>query len=540
MIPTRDYQETALSNINAAEERGLQRPLVVHPTGAGKTVTFSHLIARRQGRSVVLVHRDELGGQTAAKMSMIAPDLSVGMVKAERNECAADVVIASVQTVCRPNRLEQLGRFHTVIVDEAHHAVAPTWRRVLDGLGSFTEGGPLTVGFTATPSRDKGGIGEVWQDVVDFRTIREMVFGGYLVLPRGQTVETKVDLSKVKKVGGDYSDGGLGAELERSGAIDQIAEAYVAHAAERKGVAFLPTVATAKALQHALWLRGIDAEAVWGDMDLAERRAVLRRLHTGETQVVTNCGVLTEGFDEPSIECIVVGRPTNSQPLFIQMVGRGLRPYPGKVDCLILDMVGATGRHDLVSIVDLDADPTAGKSRTGVRPGGPVKDPCELCGRTLPPATVKAGRKRHKNCASLGSGAVADLLVQSRMRWLPIDAGFVLGTGKSVAVMVPTDTDLWQLVDYQSGRLTVLHGSLPAEWAQGIGEDRARAFAKLADKQAGWRNRPPTAGQLTRLVQEGLPQSKTGQVRTRGQAADLLTRLQGRRALRKLVPCDAH
>jgi superfamily II DNA or RNA helicase len=99
VIPTRDYQETALDNINAAEERGLQRPLVVHPTDAGKTVTFSHLIARRQGRSVVLVHRDELGGQTAAKMSMIAPDLSVGMVKAERNECAADVVIASVQTV---------------------------------------------------------------------------------------------------------------------------------------------------------------------------------------------------------------------------------------------------------------------------------------------------------------------------------------------------------------------------------------------------------------------------------------------------------
>jgi superfamily II DNA or RNA helicase len=538
VIPTRDYQETALDNINAAEERGLQRPLVVHPTGSGKTVTFSHLIARRPGRAVVLVHRDELGGQTAAKMSMIAPHLSVGMVKAERNECAADVVIASVQTVCRPSRLEQLGSFDTVIVDEAHHAVAPTWRRVLVGLGCFEDGGPLTVGFTATPSRDKGGIGDVWQDVVDFRTIREMVFGGYLVPPTGQTVETKIDLSKVKKVGGDYTDGGLGAELERTGAIDQIAEAYVTHAAERKGVAFLPTVATAKALQEALWLRGVDAEAVWGDQDIHERRAVLRRLKSGETQVVCNCGVLTEGFDEPSIECIVIGRPTNSQPLFVQMVGRGLRPYPGKLDCLILDMVGASGRHDLVSIIDLDTDPTAGKSRKGAGPGGPVPNPCQLCGRALPPSQVKAGR--HKNCLSLGSGAVADLLVKSRMRWLPIDEGFVLGTGKSVAVMVPTDGDLWQLVDYVSGRLTVLHAAMPAEWAQGVGEDRARAFAKLAEKQASWRNRPPTASQLSRLVQEGLPQSKTGQVRTRGQAADLLTRLQGRRALRKLVPCDAH
>lgn len=540
MIPTRDYQETALQSIEDAAARGLQRPLVVHPTGAGKTVTFAHLIARRQGRSVVLVHRDELGGQTASKMSMIAPHLSVGMVKASANECTADVVIASVQTVCRPDRLAQLGEFSTVVVDEAHHAVAPTWRRVLEGLGCFTEGGPLTVGFTATPQRDKGGIGEIWEDVVDFRTIREMVFSGYLVPPVAQVVETKADFSKVKKVSGDLSASGLGDALERSGAIEQIAEAYVTHAAERKGVAFLPTVATAKELQHQLWLRGIDSEAVWGEMPLDERRAVLRRLHTGETQVVTNCGVLTEGFDEPSIECIVVARPTNSHGLYIQMCGRGLRPYPGKVDCMILDVVGATARHDMVSVVDLDADPTAGKARKGVRAGGPAPNPCALCGRQLSPTLIKNKKTRHPNCTSLGTSATAALLLQSKLRWLPVDNGFVLGTGKSVAVMVPTDGEMWQLVDYVSGRLTVLHTAMPAEWAQGVGEDRARAFAKLAEKQASWRNRPPTAGQLSRLVAEGLPSSKTGQVRTRGQAADLMTRLQGRRALRKLVPCDAH
>jgi superfamily II DNA or RNA helicase len=542
VIPTRDYQETALQNIEDATARGLQRQLVAHPTGAGKTVTFAHLIARRPGRSVVLVHRDELGEQTADKMFMIAPHLSVGMVKAAQNECAADVVIASVQTVCQPRRLAQLGAFSTVVVDEAHHAVAPTWRRVLEGLGSFDSGGPLTVGFTATPQRDKGGIGEIWQDVVDFRTIREMVFGGYLVPPVAQVVETKADFSKVKKVSGDLSASGLGDALESSGAIADIAEAYVTHAAARKGVAFLPTVATAKELQHELWLRGIDAEAVWGDMPLDERRAVLRRLHTGETQVVTNCGVLTEGFDEPSIGCIAIARPTNSHSLYIQMVGRGLRPYPGKTDCLILDIVGATVRHDMVSVVDLDSDPTAGKGRKGVKAGAPAKNPCALCGRQLSPALLKNNKTRHPNCAALGTSATAGLLIQSKMCWLPIEDSFVLATGKTIALMAPVpESDLWRLVDYDSsGRLTVLHGALPAEWAQGIGEDRARAFHKLSEKQAGWRNLRPTGAQLSRLVREGLPSSRTGQVRTRGQAADLLTRLAGRRALRKLVPCDAH
>jgi superfamily II DNA or RNA helicase len=564
-LELRRYQSKALEAIEAAEREGVRRPLVVHPTGTGKTVTFAHGIKRRatRGRALVMVHREELAAQTRDKLAMIAPELRTGIVKADQNDIWADVVIASVQTAHRDARLSQLvasavaSPFGTIICDEAHHAPAPTWTKVLTGMGAFNPYGPLAIGFTATPERDNGKTLGVWEKVVSYMSIREAIYGngkrgadghegGYLVpiLP-AVVVETEMDMGRVRKTGGDYSDGDLGREMEESGAIAQIADSYVEHARERKAVAFTPTVATAHALAHALKRRGVAAEALDGGTDGDERKAILRRLKTGETHVVVNCAVLTEGFDEPSISCVIVARPTRFHGLYVQMVGRGTRLHPDKKDLLVLDIVGASNRHELVGVVDLGLDledPRKKKDPDEVeRQACPsCEEPCDvpehrcaLCHRYLPGRAIAEGEARHENCHSRSGGRV-DVFGSSRLRWLPVGPAWVLGAGQEVVVMAPVGLDTWRLATYQNGRVEVLHDEIPADWAMGIGEDRAKAFQKLVERTARWLTQPVSDLQKGRLLREGLPEKALPRVKTRGEAADLLTRIQGRRAVKKL------
>jgi hypothetical protein len=318
------------------------------------------------------------------------------------------------------------------------------------------------------------------------------------------------------------------------------------NAADRQGVAFLPTVRTSELLAAALRARGIKAEHVDGTTESGERKAILKRLKTGETQWVTNCAVLTEGFDEPSIECVLVGRPTKFHGLYVQMVGRGTRLFPGKKNLLVIDIVGASQRHELIGVVDLglDLDDPKKKKDGEVEPlecptcemhpcAYPEWHRCALCHRYLPVGVTSQGETRHENCRSNGKGLV-DVFGASRLSWLPVGPGWVLGAGKEVVVMVPAEGDAWRLASYENGRVTVLHDMIPSEWAMGIGEDRAKAFQKLAERSARWRNEPASMGQKSRLLREGLPEKALPRVRTKGDASDLTVRIQGRRAMGKL------
>jgi superfamily II DNA or RNA helicase len=176
-LSLRPYQQEALSAIQEAIDRHLQRILISLPTGTGKTIIFAMLIHQRPGRSLILVHRDELITQAIEKLAFIDPLMDVGVIKAERNELDHHVLVASIQTLSRRRRLEHLGTdFETVIVDEAHHACAPSYELVLEYLSCFENYGPLLVGVTATPERgDRSPLGRIFEEIVYQKSILEMI-----------------------------------------------------------------------------------------------------------------------------------------------------------------------------------------------------------------------------------------------------------------------------------------------------------------------------------------------------------------------------
>jgi superfamily II DNA or RNA helicase len=350
-LSLRPYQHEAVDAVQAALDRGVKRPMVVLPTGCGKTVLFAALVARRGGSALVLAHRDELLRQAAEKIAIADPTLAlgVGFVAAQRDDVGSPVVVGSVQTLARANRLARLPKqFDTVVVDEAHHASARSYRRILEYLSPS----PLILGVTATPARADGKqLGDVWQEIVYQRGIAEMIRAGYLADIRGVRVGLEqVKLDEVEQSGGDFDADALGKVLERASAPLHVLTAYRQHATGRKAIVFVPTVALAHRMATVFREAGIRAEALDGKTPWEQRRAILTRLHTGETRVVANVAVLGEEVDVPSVDAVILATPTRSQVKYTQCLGRGLRTFPGKEDCLVIDVVGASERLDLQTL----------------------------------------------------------------------------------------------------------------------------------------------------------------------------------------------
>lgn len=347
------------------------------------TVVFSHLaeqfLAANPGKRVlILSHTDELVSQAADKMRMVAPHRKVGIVKAERNEVHAEIISASVQSLRSTARCAALRNVGLIICDEAHHGVASTYRKVFERFGALPDKTglyhlhgqtgttlsekphALLAGFTATLVRgDKAKLSDVWQSVAFRLSIAFMIRAGYLLDVKGKRVEVpSLDLKSVKQSGGDFQDGALGDALVEAMAPEIVAKAYVEHASDRKGIGFSPTVDSAYRFCEAFTNLGIVAEVVHGALEKNERRAILARLKSGETRFVWSVMALTEGFDEPSVSCAVIARPTKSSGLYQQMVGRVLRPDltlapEERGHALLLDVTGVSRMHGLSSLVDL-------------------------------------------------------------------------------------------------------------------------------------------------------------------------------------------
>lgn len=498
------------------------------------TVVFSHLVTQRPGRSLILAHRDELISQAAAKLTAVSGSLDVGIVKAQNNDYDARVVVASVQTLARPGRLERLGEFSTVIVDEAHHAVADMYLDILRRLGCMGDRGPLTCGFTATAGRsDKVALGAVWQEIAYQRGIIQMIAEGYLCDVRAVQIGGDFNLGNAQVRAGDYTDASLAAELERSDALEAAADAYVQYAKDRLGVAFTPTIATAHALAAILTRKGVPAEAVDGQMPVEQRRAILARLHRGETRVVPNAQVLTEGWDEPAVSCALMLRPTKSAPLFVQMAGRVLRPFIGKLggqpyaknDALILDVAGSAEQLGLATIADL-----AGMPPGSVANGKSLLDAAEeLEGREQRKIAVAAARTRQ-----------IELLRRSELRWLEVDGAWVLPAGADQVMILTSapgagDDDEWDVWRCEKSTSPRLESGKPLalDWARGVGEEIARAHGGvLSQAKAAWRDRPPSDAQRTALERMGYTDRLAGI--TRGAASDLMTAHYAAKSIRKL------
>lgn len=365
LLALRDYQSVTIERLMAGWSAGRRRLAAVLPTGAGKTVVFAHVIERAHQagvRSLVLAHRDELIMQAADKLHQVAPYLRIGIVKGARRELrGTDAVVASVQSLQREEQRAQVRDVLTprlLVVDECHHAVAPTYMNVLRDLGGFATNptqGALVAGFTATLARaDRVALGQVWEDVAHRVDIKDLIRRGFLLMPRGRRVKIDgLNLGKVKRTAGDYAERALGEAMSEALAPAAIARAYVEHAKDRAGLAFLPTVELAYEQAEAFREAGVSAVAVDGTTPIEQRRAAIEDSRAGRVQVICNAMLFTEGTDMPWISCVVTGRLTSSAPLYVQMVGRGLRPYPGQRDALILDPTGVGGKHKLASLVDL-------------------------------------------------------------------------------------------------------------------------------------------------------------------------------------------
>lgn len=358
-------QREALDALATDYESGLQRCAVVMPTGTGKTVTFAiqtdeFLTVNPGSRVGIIVHRDELVNQTVNQIHGVNPDRSIGVVKAARNEIDHEIVIMSVQTIANQNRLEQIPPdwFGLIIVDECHHAAADSYMNAIRYFGGFDHSGrddstrlcTLITGYTATMVRnDSRGLGNVWQKISYERDILWAIRNGRIVDIRGMAIQVESLLDDVNMSRGDYAEGALGESMVKHHAGSAIARGFQEHAVNRSAISFAPTVAAAYQIADELNGAGVTTEVVHGAMPRDERLAIYARSRSGETQVISNCGVLTEGFDEPHISCVIMARPTTNRGLFTQCVGRGARlwklhnpssPYPWirepKRDCLVL------------------------------------------------------------------------------------------------------------------------------------------------------------------------------------------------------------
>jgi superfamily II DNA or RNA helicase len=339
----RPYQ-TACVDAVLTKFRHHGKLLAVLPTAAGKTVIFSHTAEKfAPGRTLILAHREELLSQAADKLTRatgIVAETECGTRQASLN---AQVVVASVQTLMGEKRLSRWPRdhFNLVVVDEAHHALAESYQRVLRHF----DGHAKVLGVTATPDRgDKKNLGTYFEDIAFEVGLHELIEDGYLSRISVRTLPVEINLTDVRTVAGDYNDADLGDVIEP--ALREIVEAMRESIGDRKTLVFLPLIRTSQLFVELCKEVGFTAAHIDGQSE--NRAELLARYAAGDFQILSNSMLLTEGFDEPSIECVVCLRPTKVRALYAQIIGRGTRLHPGKENLLVLDFLWMTGRHSIV------------------------------------------------------------------------------------------------------------------------------------------------------------------------------------------------
>ncbi|GLB36102.1 putative type III restriction enzyme, res subunit [Lyophyllum shimeji] len=373
-LTLRPYQEHCISACVDALASGASRIGVSLPTGSGKTTVFISLLSRISPpvsnpaalRSLIIVNSIELARQSANQVAALFPNWSVEIEQGTKHKATgrADVTVATYQTLLNAARLEKFDPRHlkAIIVDEAHHAAAPSYRRLLSHFDPAIKHPdpayklpPLAhtipiIGFSATFSRHDGlALGSVFERIVYHRDFLQMIKEQWLCDVRFTSVRANINLKDVtiSSRTGDFNPTSLAHVINTESVNDLVVRTWLDRAATRKStLVFCVNIAHVVALTQAFRDRGIDARYVYSHTPVAERKALVEAFKAGQFPVLINCAILTEGADIPNIDCVVVARPTRSRNVFAQMIGRGMRlsPDTGKQDCRIIDFVDSTSR----------------------------------------------------------------------------------------------------------------------------------------------------------------------------------------------------
>ena len=353
----RDYQLECLKAIESKQDAGINRQMVVLPTGAGKTVIFSELIKDRNLKTLVIAHRIELLEQAKNKLETAAPEMSVGIFCGDEKCHDKQVTIASIQSASRPKALEILKSegYQLLIIDEAHHAAAKTYRKLIEELGFHADDPKkLLVGFTATPKRgDDVGLDDLFQEIIYTLEIEKLVDKGFLVIPKGVHVKIGLNLDDVANQLGDFEKVSLKRVMNTKAAHFVVTSAIKKFAKDRQGIVFAVDIDHSEALKNAIVEEGFDCKAVHSKVPLDERRQILKDFSDGRLQFVANPMILTEGFDCPRADCMINVAPTMNKSLYIQKAGRVLRPHPDKEDALLIDFGHSHSKKDICTAAKL-------------------------------------------------------------------------------------------------------------------------------------------------------------------------------------------
>jgi len=539
-ITLRPYQTEALDSIVSYLEKGINRQLIVLPTGSGKTVIFSHIpqIISDSLPMLILAHRGELLNQAKDKILYSNPHLDVQTEKAEDTaELNGEVIVASVPTLGRADarRLSKFPEdyFKTVIVDEAHHAAAESYRRILDYFRP-----KLLLGVTATPQRsDSVRLTDVFDEIIYYKNIIDLIQDGYLCRLLGYRVKTDTDISEVETANGDYIVSQLEDTINTPSRNAIVVKSYLEFAPNKKTLVFASGVQHAKDLAVSFAQKQIPVRVVLGGTPDEEREEIYSKFSSGQIKVIVNVGVLTEGFDEPSVESIILARPTRSSLLYTQIVGRGTRLFQGKEHCIIIDIADMTkgkkplGLPTLLGMpADFDLQGTdlldiaeKYKELEAYCPGEAV--------RVLSPVDIDLAYKRID--LFMPPPPNQFIMQYSAFVWAEIAEGeYHLGLNSNESLKIYTDT---------LGRIVVSHlqrvypCKSPMSTILGYPADIREAFARsdkwvlnnrahlmaLVDNTAAWRYDAPTKGQITVLKRIGVPITSD---MTKGTASNIISK----------------
>ena len=519
MIP-RDYQRAA---VDAAHDRTAEHgdTMLVLPTGAGKTAIAGFYVGEqaerdRDAKVLVLQHTDELIEQNRAVIGRIF-GLETSVVKAKQDCWDGRVIFGSLQTLARENRRETMPELSHVVIDECHRAASAGYQSILTHARHLNPGLKL-LGLSATPGRGDGrSLRKTFSNVGYHLRIGTLIARGLLVPPRTFTIDLGVDdeLSEIDSAGGDFDMRQADKVLNRTVLNETVVEHWKAKAADRRTIFFCSTVAHAEAVAEAFRGDGISAETITGEMATKARADLITRFDRGEVQVLTNCMVLTEGFDSQPVGCIGILRPMLHKGTFIQAVGRGLRRvdperFPGivKTDCIVLDFAGAALRHGtLEQDIGLeDGEPPAGEQPWKTCPSCEAELPlgasiCDFCGHVF---TRETGEKQL--LASFEMTEI-DLLDRSPFSWCDLhgDGQALMASGFQGWAGVFHDGQFWHALGHPKGRAlrTLAIGMRVQALAAADDFLRDTETTSASAKSRRWLKDPATMRQIELLHRAG-------------------------------------